>query len=106
MDVAFQQHYLGTGFCIKGQVKLTPQYIGDSTMDDEAKPLETPDAFLSALGESLKAKGDVDADLAAILTEHILKAVPALNAVAQAKDAIVKLAAERANPSKVEVANG
>ncbi len=75
-------------------------------MDDEAKPLETPDAFLKVLGESLKAKEGVDTDLAAILTTHILKAAPAPNAVVQAKDAIVKLAAERANPPKVEVANG
>lgn len=75
-------------------------------MDDEAKPLETPDAFLTALGESLKAKEGVDADLATILTTHILKAAPAQNCVAQAKDAIEKLAAERANPTKIEVGNG
>lgn len=75
-------------------------------MDGEAKPLETPDAFLKALGENLKTKEGVDADLAAILTTHILKAAPAQTAVAQAKDAIVKLAAERANPPKVEVADG
>lgn len=75
-------------------------------MDGEAKPLETPDAFLKALGESLKAKDGVDTDLAAILTTHILKATPAANAIAQAKDAIVKLATERANPPKLEVVNG
>ncbi|MDJ0275884.1 hypothetical protein QLH51_03590 [Sphingomonas sp. 2R-10] len=75
-------------------------------MDGEAKPLETPDAFLKALGERLKAKDGVDTDLAAILTTHILKAAPATNAVAQAKDAIVKLASERADPPKVEVVNG
>lgn len=75
-------------------------------MNGEEEPLETPDAFLQALGESLKAKDDVDTDLTAILTTHILKVAPAPNAVAQAKDAIVKLAGERANPSKVEVANG
>ena len=75
-------------------------------MDGEAIPLETPDAFLKALGESLKAKDGVDTDLAAILTTHILKAAPAANTVALAKDAIVKLASERANLPKVEVANG
>lgn len=75
-------------------------------MDDKTKPLETPDAFLKALGESLKAKESVDIDLAAILTTHILKAAAAPNAVAQAKDAIVKLASERADPPKVEVVNG
>lgn len=75
-------------------------------MDGEEEALETPDAFLKALGESLKAKAGVDANLAAILTIHILKAAPAANAVAQTKDAIVKLAAERANLPKVEVING
>lgn len=75
-------------------------------MDGEAKISETPDAFLNALGEGLKAKEGVDTDLAAILTTHILKATPALNAVTQAKDAIVKLASERADPPKVEVVNG
>ncbi|UPJ68333.1 hypothetical protein [Bradyrhizobium sp. 191] len=48
----------------------------------------------------------VDAGLADILKTHILKAVPAQNAVAQAKDAVLKLAGERANPAKPEVANG
>jgi hypothetical protein len=80
--------------------------MGGSIMDGEAKPLETPDAFLQALGESLKAKEGVDADLATILTTHILKAAPSPNAVAQAKEAIVTLAVERADPPKVEVVNG
>jgi len=75
-------------------------------MDDEAKPLETPDSFLKALGEGLRAKDVIDSDLASILTTHILKAAPAPNAVAQAKDAIVKLASERANPPKMQVVNG
>lgn len=72
-------------------------------MGGEAKPLETPDAFLKALGESLKAKDGVDTELAAILTTHILEAAQAPTAVAHAKDAIVKLAAERAKPPQVEV---
>jgi hydroxymethylpyrimidine/phosphomethylpyrimidine kinase len=75
-------------------------------MDAEANQLETPDAFLKALGESLRAKEGVDTDLAAILTAHILKGAPAPNAIAQAKDAIVKLASERADPPKVEVVHG
>ena len=74
-------------------------------MDAGVKPLETPDAFLNALGESLKAKHGVDVDLAAILSEHILKAVPAANSVTQAKDAILKLAAERANPPELGAVN-
>ncbi|MBS4009779.1 MAG: hypothetical protein KGZ72_03380 [Roseovarius sp.] len=75
-------------------------------MDDEAKLPETPDEFLDALGERLVAKEGVDKDLAGVLMTHILKATPAQNAVAQAKDAILKLASERAAPPKVEVVNG
>lgn len=75
-------------------------------MEDEAKSAETPEAFLDALGDSLKGKEGVDVGVADILKAHILKAAPAQNAIAQAKDAIVKLAGERANPPKSEVANG
>jgi hypothetical protein len=75
-------------------------------MDGSAELLETPDAFLMALGESLKAMASIDSELAAILTTHILKAAPEPNAVAYAKEAIVKLAAVRANPPKLDVVNG
>ena len=70
-------------------------------MDGEAKPLETPDAFLRAMGDNLKVSEGVDTDLVSILTMHILKANPAQNAIAQAKEAIVRLADERANRPKV-----
>ena len=46
-------------------------------MDDEAKPLDTPDALLNAIGANLISKEGVDADLAAILTTHLIKAAPA-----------------------------
>lgn len=75
-------------------------------MTDQADSSDTPDAFLKALGESLKGKEGVDAGLADILKGHILKTAPAQNAVVLAKDAILKLAGERANPPKSEVANG
>jgi hypothetical protein len=75
-------------------------------MIDEEKLLETPDAFLAALGNSLKEKDGVDADLAAVLVANILKVAPAQNAVAQAKDAIVKLATARADSPKVGVVDG
>ncbi|UPK31501.1 hypothetical protein [Bradyrhizobium sp. 195] len=75
-------------------------------MEGEAETAESPEAFLTTLGESLKQREGVDAGLADILKTHILKAVPAQNAVAQAKDAVLKLAGERANPPKPEVANG
>ncbi|MCF7699963.1 hypothetical protein [Loktanella sp. M215] len=73
-------------------------------MDDEAKLSETPEEFLDALGERLVKEG-VDRNLAGVLTKHVLKATPAQNAVVQAKDAILKLASERADPSKTEVVN-
>ena len=75
-------------------------------MEDKAEPADTPDAFLKALGESLKGKEGVDTGLADILKTHILKAAPAQSAVTQAKDAILKLASGRANPPRPEVANG
>lgn len=74
-------------------------------MEGEAEPADSPEVFLATLGESLKQGESLDAGLAEILKAHILKAAPAQNAVAQAKDAILKLAAERANPPKSEVAN-
>lgn len=74
-------------------------------MEGEAEPADSPEVFLTTLGESLKQRESLDAGLAEILNVHILKAVPAQNAVAQAKDAILKLAAERAYPPKPEVAN-
>ncbi|WP_171054002.1 hypothetical protein [Arenibacterium halophilum] len=74
-------------------------------MEDRAETADTPDVFLIALGENLKANEGVDVELADILGSHILKAAPAQNAVTHAKDAILKLASERANPPKPEVAN-
>lgn len=74
-------------------------------VEDKAETADTPDVFLIALGESLKGKEGVDVGMADILRTHILKAAPAQNAVTQAKDAILKLASERANPPEPEVAN-
>lgn len=75
-------------------------------MEGEAEQADTPDVFLKELGESLRGKKGVDVGLADILRTHILKVAPAQNAVAQAKDAILKLAGERANPPQSEAANG
>ena len=74
-------------------------------MEDKAEMADAPDVFLIALGESLKGREGVDVGMAGILSTHILKAVPAQNAVTQAKDAILKLASERANPPEPEVAD-
>jgi hypothetical protein len=70
------------------------------------EPTDTPDEFLRILGESLRQREGIDVGLVDILKTHILKAAPAQSAVAQAKDAILKLAGERASPPKPEVANG
>ena len=75
-------------------------------VENDANAADTPEEFLKVLGKSLKDTEGIDAGLADILEAHILKAAPAQNAVAQAKDAILKLAAERANPPKPEVDNG
>lgn len=72
----------------------------------EKEPTETPDEFLSSLGEILRQREGIDVGLVDILKTHILKAAPAQNAVAQAKDAILKLAGERASPPKPDLANG
>lgn len=74
-------------------------------VEDKAETADAPDVFLIALGESLKGKEGADVGMADILGTHILKAVPVQNAVTQAKDAILKLATERANPPKPEVAS-
>jgi hypothetical protein len=67
---------------------------------------DTPTDFLSNLGNALRAKKEVDIGLADILAKHLLTAAPAANAVAMAKDAILELAGERANPPKLGVADG
>lgn len=71
-----------------------------------AAEVETPADFLGNLGNALRKKEDVDVGLADILAKHLLTAAPADDAVAKAKAAILKLAGERANPPKPEVADG
>jgi hypothetical protein len=68
--------------------------------------METPEEFLDALGNGLTRQTGTDVDLTAILKTHILTISPAQNAVAQAKDAILKLASKRANPPKPEDIDG
>ena len=74
-------------------------------MEDKANSADTPDNFLKALAEELQEIQDTDTALADILKAHILKAAPSQNAVAQAKDAILKLADNRARPPIPEVPN-
>ena len=57
--------------------------------------------FLTALAKKLEAEPDVDSGLATVLTTHVLIASQAANSVQLAKDAIEKLAGERAkSPAK------
>ncbi len=67
---------------------------------------ESPADFLVNLGNALREREGVDLGLADILAKHLLTATPAVDAVAKAKDAIVKLAAARADPPKPEVGDG
>lgn len=55
--------------------------------------------FLTALAKKLEAEPEVDAGLATVLTTHVLVASQAANSTQLAKDAIVKLAGERAKPA-------
>ncbi len=61
---------------------------------------DTPEAFLAGVAAALKASDDVDADLAAILSDHFLTVTPSDNVIASAKAAILLLAAERAAPAE------
>lgn len=73
--------------------------------EPETDMLETPDTFLTGVAAALNASDDVDADLAAILTDHLLTVMPHENVIANAKAAILTLAAERATPAE-EQADG
>ena len=61
---------------------------------------ETSAAFLVQLGQALKARKGVDAELAEIVVEHILSAAPDEDCVEQAMTAINALAASRITPPK------
>lgn len=65
-------------------------------MINENESQENPDVFLSKLGENLQKEEGVDAHLTEILCKHILTTAPAKDAIAVAKNAIVKLAESRA----------
>jgi hypothetical protein len=80
--------------------------VGGMHVEPKAIQIETTGEFLDSLGDSLTRKDGVDIKLADILKAHILKAAPDQNAVAKARDAILKLAGERANGPRSEVTNG
>ena len=63
----------------------------------EVQTAETPAAFLSELGHALTSLEGVDADLANLVSKHILTASPHEDAVDQALSDITALARQRAN---------
>ncbi|MBT2246924.1 hypothetical protein JQK15_25865 [Sphingobium sp. BHU LFT2] len=71
----------------------------------EANIVETPEAFLTGVSKALKASDDVDAELAEILSDHLLTVTPHANSIVNAKAAILALAAKRATPAQ-EQADG
>ncbi|WP_298136209.1 hypothetical protein [Acidiferrobacter sp.] len=71
-----------------------------------ASEMDTPAEFLASLGAALREEEDVDVGLADILAQYLLTAAPMVDALKNAKDAILKLAHERAGPPKPEAADG
>lgn len=62
--------------------------------------METPEAFLTSVSAALKALDKVDADLAAVLSDHLLTVTPHANVIANAQAAILSLATKRAAPAE------
>ncbi len=77
------------------------QTTGEQQEAAAAEPSSSAE-FLTSLGKSLRERENVDIGLADILVKHLLTATPAVDAVAKAKDAIVKLAVARADPPEPE----
>lgn len=67
---------------------------------------DTPEKFLTNLSKELEESDEFDAELAAVLVNHLLKVTPQDYAVASAKSAIVTLASGRAARTREEDANG
>ncbi|GCB06548.1 hypothetical protein [Ralstonia sp. SET104] len=76
--------------------------MADQKEQDDRKVTEgeTPADFLTKLSKALCEKDGMDVGLVDILTEHVLTTAPNTNAVVRAKEAILKLASERANLPK------
>lgn len=63
---------------------------------------ESHEMFLTKLGDFMQAKPGIDTALTRILVAHILTPSPEHNAVALAREAILKLASERAHGTESE----
>lgn len=68
----------------------------------DAGETETSTDFLTNLGKALREEESMDIGLVAILAQHLLVPMPGADAVTKAKEAILKLADDRANPPKSE----
>ncbi|SFP43426.1 hypothetical protein [Qipengyuania nanhaisediminis] len=68
----------------------------------QVEQADSPEVFLSTLSETLSASDNVDVDLAVILSDQLLTVTPHADAIANAKAAIVALAAKRAAPAEVQ----
>ena len=91
----------------EAQVLHAAEAAGIADKGTEAAPADqadTPTTFLNNLTETLKGTEGVDADLAGVLTDHLLMAAPHANAVANARAAIVELAGQRAAPAATDEA--
>ena len=69
-------------------------------MHTDSDAAESPVTFLEELGKSLNSTDVTDAELAKIVSQHILTASPDEDCVEQAMTAIAKLAATRATSPK------
>src|SRR4051812_7611158 len=88
------------------QVGRVPMGSGGEQQMQAAADATSPADFLLDLGKALREKENIDTDLAEILAEYLLTATPAVDAVAKAKDAIVKLAVARADPPQPDAGDG
>ncbi len=65
-------------------------------MPPNGSQLLSPGAFLAKIGTDLQAARQADQEVAAVLAKHVLIGTPSDNAVALAKEALVRLAEQRA----------
>ncbi len=83
-----------------GQNDAAAEEILSAQISLQAEKADTAEVFLANLSEMLKASDGVDADLATVLTDHLLTIMPQANAVADARSAIVAIASKRAAPAE------
>ena len=76
---------------------------GEEQQVPAAAEATSPADFLANLGKHLSETENIDNGLVDILARHLLTATPAPDAVAKAKDDILKLAIARAHPPKPEL---